>query len=240
MKLKVVVLDLELSSRAKRWLIRLGVPAVVIGFGAMAYAGSPSLHTWSTNETLTASDLNDSFASLQAQIDALSQGTPGAIFPFAGDTCPTGSIPADGASLLDASYGRLFAAIGTTWGSSDGHHFNVPNLVNRYVRGAGTPTDGKGGVAVALGEYQEGATHVYTALTTSAVGDHTHGVPIISPNGELGGVNGGPNPGGFHTVGDNGSTASSPSGGHSHTVASGEGDTETRPKSYGALYCIYY
>lgn len=169
---------------------------------------------------------------------------PGTVLSFAGATCPAGTIAADGQSYQrTGTYAALYAAIGLTWGSADGDHFNAPNLINRFLRGAGNPTDGNGGTALSVGEYQEGATHVYTPLTTGGESQgHTHTVPYITgPNGEFGGVNGGPNPGGYHTYGDQTSTQSGgPSTDHTHTVGSGQGDAETRPKSYGVTYCVYY
>jgi hypothetical protein len=67
MKLKVVVVDLEISPRAKRWALRLGIPAaILIGGGAVAYAGG--LVTWTDGQTLKAADLNGNFSALQAQI----------------------------------------------------------------------------------------------------------------------------------------------------------------------------
>jgi C1q domain len=80
MKLKVVVVDLEIPPRMKRWGLRLGIPAVVLlGGGAIAYAAG--LVTWSSGQTLQASDLNNNFSYLQGEIAALQgQAHPASAF----------------------------------------------------------------------------------------------------------------------------------------------------------------
>lgn len=72
------------------------------------------------------------------------RGPAGQIFMFGGTTCPTGSLTADGISLLrtggtgcgGASCAALFTAIGTVNGAADGSHFNLPDLRGRFPRGA--------------------------------------------------------------------------------------------------------
>jgi hypothetical protein len=70
MKLKIVILDLEIPRRVKKWGLWIGVPVtLLLGGGAIAYAST--LVTWSKGQTLTASDLNGNFSSLQSEIAAL-------------------------------------------------------------------------------------------------------------------------------------------------------------------------
>ncbi|MGH7298636.1 MAG: C1q-like domain-containing protein [Polyangiaceae bacterium] len=70
MKIKVVVVDLEIPPRTKKWGLRIGIPAVVLlAGGAIAYAAG--MVTWSSGQTLTASDLNNNFSYLQGEIAAL-------------------------------------------------------------------------------------------------------------------------------------------------------------------------
>jgi microcystin-dependent protein len=76
---------------------------------------------------------------------ALSSATPvalpsGSVFMTAATNCPSGTLPTDGASLLRDDHLSLFAAIGTTYGSVDADHFNVPNTGGVFVRGAGSQT----------------------------------------------------------------------------------------------------
>lgn len=52
-----------------------------------------------------------------------------------GTTPPKGYLLCDGASLLQADYPVLFAAIGTRWGTADGTHFNLPDMRGRIARG---------------------------------------------------------------------------------------------------------
>jgi hypothetical protein len=73
MKLKIVVVDLDLSTKQKTWLIRIGIPAaVLLGTAALAYAGNWTVpHQWSAQgqanyagADLKASDLDGNFNAL--------------------------------------------------------------------------------------------------------------------------------------------------------------------------------
>lgn len=68
-------------------------------------------------------------------------GVPvGAIGYFAMQTPPAGYLKADGSAVLRTSYPDLFAAIGTTFGEGDGTStFNLPDLIDRFAQGNGTP-----------------------------------------------------------------------------------------------------
>jgi hypothetical protein len=70
MKLKVVVVDLEIPPGVKKWALRLGIPvAVLLGGGGVALAAG--LVTWSSGQTLQAADLNNNFTYLSGEISAL-------------------------------------------------------------------------------------------------------------------------------------------------------------------------
>jgi hypothetical protein len=76
-KIKIVVLDLELSRRAKRAKRAGAAVAVVllaVGAGAVAYGSVPK--TWTDGETLTAADLNANFAALSAALDQHATSMP--------------------------------------------------------------------------------------------------------------------------------------------------------------------
>ncbi|HEX6243888.1 MAG TPA: hypothetical protein VFZ61_23395 [Polyangiales bacterium] len=75
MKLKVVVIDLEMSPALKRWL--LGGAAALIGTGATLAYAAPA-HVWSNGDTLTAEHLNAAFGDLDARLAKL-DGRVGAI-----------------------------------------------------------------------------------------------------------------------------------------------------------------
>jgi hypothetical protein len=74
MKLKIVIVDFEIPPRVKRWALYIGIPAaLLLGGGAIAYA-TGTLPTFTTNETLQASDLNtlsSAIAALQTSVAAL-------------------------------------------------------------------------------------------------------------------------------------------------------------------------
>lgn len=67
MKLKMIVLDPELSTRTGRRIVGVGI-LTAIAAGGLAVA-APSLTSWSSGETLTASDLNANFNELAAAIE---------------------------------------------------------------------------------------------------------------------------------------------------------------------------
>lgn len=60
---------------------------------------------------------------------------PGMIVAYGGTVAPVGWDLCDGASKLRAgSYAKLFAAIGTAFGTADGTHFNLPDFRGRFLR----------------------------------------------------------------------------------------------------------
>ena len=59
----------------------------------------------------------------------------GAICEYAGETMPEDYLQCDGSSLLRTDYPDLFNAIGTTYGSVDSLHFNLPDIKSRTVVG---------------------------------------------------------------------------------------------------------
>ena len=68
---------------------------------------------------------------------------PGVIFPFAGSVIPVGYLLCDGREVSRADYSYLFDTIGTTYGDGDGiTTFNLPDLQDRFVQGAGANTVG--------------------------------------------------------------------------------------------------
>lgn len=64
----------------------------------------------------------------------------GMIKPHSSGSAPVGWLNCDGASVLRATYLTLFNLIGTTFGSVDGTHFNVPDLRGRSPIGSGQGT----------------------------------------------------------------------------------------------------
>jgi hypothetical protein len=74
MRIKLVVLDLELSRGAKRIAAAGAIALLAVGAGAVAYANVP--RAWSDGDPLTAADLNSNFAALDGRITALEQPGP--------------------------------------------------------------------------------------------------------------------------------------------------------------------
>ncbi len=89
------------------------------------------------------------------------------VIPYAGASAPTGWLLCDGASLLRAgTYADLFTAIGTTYGTADGTHFNIPDLRGRVSVGKSADTEFD-----TLGETGGAKTHT---LQTTEIPSHSH------------------------------------------------------------------
>jgi microcystin-dependent protein len=112
----------------------------------------------------------------------------GAIQMYAGATAPTNWLLCDGTSYLQATYAALFAIIGTTYGSADGSHFNVPDMRGRVPAGVGTgtgggatgtglPTGGSALTAVARGTWKGEETH---QLTVGELANHNHAIASVT------------------------------------------------------------
>lgn len=118
----------------------------------------------------TKSEVDDLLAALQSQIDNLvSQAEPIGtikIWPKNG-SWPTGWLECNNASLSRTTYADLFALIGTTFGSSSGTTFNLPDLRGMVPVGR-TPF---GGMFNSVGE--TGGSQTIT-LTSSQMPSHNH------------------------------------------------------------------
>lgn len=117
----------------------------------------------------------------------------GAILDFAGATAPAGWLLCYGQSLLRAgTYADLFAVIGTTYGSADGTHFNVPDLRGRVAAGQDdmggssanrltNPGSTTGGIdGDVLGGTGGLETH---QLTVAQLASHTHAYSLVNAGG---------------------------------------------------------
>ena len=107
---------------------KLGVNAVVAHLG---YTPADQ------STTYTQTQVNAAVAAAIAT--AIENATPpGTVISVAMSTAPSGYLAADGSEVSRSTYAALFAAIGTTWGVGDGSTtFNLPNIVDRMVIGAG-------------------------------------------------------------------------------------------------------
>ena len=68
---------------------------------------------------------------------ALQMTTPtGTMMAFAGKSVPEGWLLCNGANVSRTTYSKLFAVIGTTWGTGDGSTtFTLPNCEGRFLEG---------------------------------------------------------------------------------------------------------
>ena len=77
-------------------------------------------------------------AEVKYNLGTLAVVPSGAVIPFAGSTAPQGYLLCDGREVSRADYPYLFDAIGTTYGEGDGNTtFNLPNLQDKFIEGAG-------------------------------------------------------------------------------------------------------
>lgn len=145
MKLKMVVVDFEIPKPVKKWVLRTGAAATVVGAAAIAWA-APTWTTFQDGQPLSAQQMNDNFAIVSP---------PGTIVAFAGPIDgnpgqgldagdggvqrppPPGWLYCDGAAVSRTQYAALFAAIGIAWGTGDQvNTFNLPDLRGEFLRGA--------------------------------------------------------------------------------------------------------
>lgn len=157
----------------------------------------------------------------------------GTVISFAGVNIPAGYLNCDGAAYSQAKYPALYAAIGTTWGGSSGN-FNVPDLRGVFLRGTGTNANS---AVVAAGGANGQAVGTYAADTylnhshTITDPGHFHSTPTTGPNGAGGGGLVGFGTGTAYPT-DTKTTGIT-------VNASTTGGSETKPKNFGILYCIY-
>lgn len=182
----------------------------------------------------------------------------GMIIAFAGSSAPAGWAICDGSELPIASYGQLYARIGTTWnlctnpltgvanGDPAGGNFRLPDLRGTFLRGVGDFTDNT--MDTVLGGFQaqktakNGLTVTNNAVTSSGQSQtHTHtgssSLRSLTSSGSLGLTTGSSG-----VDYDSNYDSSGASVDHTHSVTSNVvlnvGDSETRPQNVGINYLI--
>jgi len=116
-------------------------------------------------------NIDQAAAAFSATLDSLRRSilNIGAVIAYAGDLPVDPAILAcDGTSYLRADYPDLFASIGTTWGSDDSTHFNVPDFRTRALVMSGVTSAGS---VWNLGDYIGEEKHT---LDGSEVPSHSH------------------------------------------------------------------
>ena len=96
-----------------------------------AYTGAPAGTYTDTNMTI---DSNGRITAISSG-SATSSVLTGTIVAFAGNSVPTGYLLCDSTQSSTTAYPALFALLGYTYGGTGGF-FNVPNLVNNFIKGA--------------------------------------------------------------------------------------------------------
>jgi len=93
----------------------------------------------------------------------------GSILMYGAATAPTGWLLCDGSAVSRTTYADLFAIIGTTFGVGNGSTtFNLPDLRDRFVVGAGTSYN--------INDTGGEATHV---LTIDEMPSHSHSIHSV-------------------------------------------------------------
>lgn len=111
-------------------------------------------------------------AEVKYNLGTLAVVPSGSVIPFAGSTAPQGYLICDGREVSRADYPYLFDAIGTTYGSGDGNTtFNLPNLQDKFIQGAGTNavgTEMSAGLPNITGEFGAQGSTSFVSVGTGA------------------------------------------------------------------------
>jgi microcystin-dependent protein len=116
-------------------------------------------------------------------VGPISSFVPGDIKIWPAATPPTGWLLCDGSSLLRAGqYAALFAVVGTSFGSADGTHFNLPDMRGRVVAGYGTTASGSHIDVATVGNGDATNPNARRPTHKHTVGDPGHGHGVTDPN----------------------------------------------------------
>jgi hypothetical protein len=114
MKLKIVVVDLEIPRHTKRIMVLVGIPiAVMLGVSAVALATVP--HTFNSGDVLNATDLNVDFTTLDTRLSAVEAKRPVA---SAGDGGLSYSLDAKYCGKTGTTTGAFASGLLTGWAAA--------------------------------------------------------------------------------------------------------------------------
>jgi microcystin-dependent protein len=99
------------------------------------------------------------------------------------DSIPTGWLVCQGQSLLRSEYPTLFDAIGTTYGSADSTHFNVPNVAGKTPVGVSADDADFDAVGKTGGEKTHKLTVAEMPAHNHADAGHAHGQKVTANSG---------------------------------------------------------
>jgi microcystin-dependent protein len=135
------------------------------------------------NKSITASSINAETISVDeinvatdVYINSAIYTPVGSIVTYAGSTSPSGWLFCNGSEVSKTTYARLYAIIGTTYGTAaNSANFVLPNLEDRIPVGksGATSVGNTGGNSSVTLSVAQLPSHTHTG-TTDASGSHTH------------------------------------------------------------------
>jgi microcystin-dependent protein len=169
-------------------------------------------------------------------LNSEAENPAGAVTAWAANTPPFGWLPCEGQAISRATYARLFANIGTTFGTGNGSTtFNIPDLRGEFIRGWANARSVDTGRA--FGSAQQGTIHaidstgvnqLYSAVMTSVALTPGNAATVAARTGldyDANGATNYPNSTSVYANGDG-------SGGFDYGVA--------RPRNVALMYIIKF
>jgi microcystin-dependent protein len=142
--------------------------------------------SWNASDATPGTDIESTqYNDLRDDIEAVYQEVVpvGTITMWAGSDAnvPTNWLLCDGSTISRSTYATLFTALGSGFGGGDGSTtFNIPDMRDRFVVGAGTTysRNSKGGSASVTLSTAQLAAHTHTGPSHTHSGpSHTHSGP---------------------------------------------------------------
>ena len=143
-------------------------------------------------------------------------GVPtGTVMWYAGQEVPYGWLVCDGGEALTAEFPVLASYLGTTFGPGTPATFTLPDLVGKFIRGAGAETG-----------------RPFGSTQNDLFGTHSHAMPQTKHTHVV------TDPGHFHDVNDPGHAHSITDPGHEHSVFPAEHNHNVLRQTAGYLFIL--